>query len=123
MTSEDHLSAEQRLVAAVEQIPGAAQVVPGFRQILASATRSLLRPDTDERATGIDVVSRGGVREVYIDCHTDGTRPASEVADAVVRTAAAMLEVEPERVHVRIMHVNRTASASLDSGDPADLSP
>ncbi|GAB3192630.1 hypothetical protein [Nesterenkonia suensis] len=123
MTCDDHLSAEQRLVAAVEQIPGAAQVVPGFRQILASATRSLLRPDTSEPATGIDVVSRGGVREVYIDCHTNGTRPASEVADAVVRTAAATLEVETERVHVRIMHVNRIASTSLDSGASAGLSP
>lgn len=123
MTSEDHIPPDQRLVPAIEQIPGAAQVVPGFRQILASATRSLLRPDTREQATGIDIVTRGDAREVYIDCHIDGTRPAAEVADAVVGMTAAMLEVQPEHVHVRIMHVRRETSASQGADRAADLSP
>lgn len=112
MISEDHSAAERELVAAIEQIPGVAQVVPGFRQILASATRSLLRPDTREPATGIDVVSRGDVREVYVDCHTSGTHSAADVAEAVVRTASTMLAIEPENVHVRIMHVARRVPAA-----------
>ncbi|MDZ5076963.1 hypothetical protein [Nesterenkonia sp. HG001] len=109
MTSEQQqvLDPHAAVVRAIEDVPGVARVVPGFRQILTSAAKSLLRLDSAERATGVDIVTREGSRRVYVDCHIDGTRPATLVAEDVVAAVAEVLDMSPQDVTLRIMRVEQ----------------
>lgn len=102
---------QARLLRGIEELPGVSRLVPGFRELLTCPDRALHALRGRSQATGVDVVVRATGVRVYVDCCTDGSRPASEVVEEVCQVVAASFE-DPPDVQVRILTIDRPDASS-----------